>query len=497
MSNRDYKKEGTHLSRPKYVPKLKFHSPKELETYKKKVMFWSENGKDENELIKYITENESFHLFACGETMEGKSNTLEIFTEIISDLHEDNLVIDVSGVNFEGVFWAKKHKVYLVYPQLIKPDKKNENPNVTELKLNKKNTWEKIIKRARKYKRKIVLACDDPLENSFLKAEIDLFKALLKRELSHIRKIILLREISFIGYKHGTLKATSSKLAQKAKRNFLKLVRMGRHLNNQVFTDAQRFQDIDNTLGDNVALKLFKRTETFVGNFPKYIQEKIKTLQKWECVLLFRGKIFTSTVAYNDWHKRETDQVEDLGVYPKTVQIETYNKIVENRYIDRVSEYYTNVLNRIVLARRRHLQDSENTELCQFEIADLLAIEPEKIVIKKTLQLSKPRIVYSEIKYRSLDTGHPRIETSQVKKTVSDLALKKIRWDAKKKHYFWLIENDLAKSLGWELPEGEQEIPTIIEMVSPNGASKGAQSLMKKHNIRNVIIPIDTETFFE
>jgi len=487
-------KEKVHFSKPKFVPNLYFYPRDKLEELDQKLLLWSENKKDHLILQKLLKESSLFHLFAFGETMSGKSNLLEVFAEFMKAQH-DRLIIDASGIDFEGCFWIKSHKCYCVYPQLIKPKKKSTNPNVIEVKLNKKNTWETIIRRAHKNKRVVILMCEDPLENSYLKALIGLFQACLKRELSEIVKICLLREISFFAYQHGTLKTSQSKYAVLAKRNFIKYVRIGRHKNNQIFVDAQRLKDIDGMIGDNIAIKAIKRTEGFVENFDKYISNTIKVLEKHQVIFKVLGHVCTGTLGLSSFHKTEKDKIEDLGVFPTTIDIHLYNKIVENRFIDRVSEYYTNRLNRLILGRRRHLQDPENSDLCMFEIADLLAIEAN-LSVNNGINLENAKLVYGEIKFRNSDK-HPRIETSDVKKTIQDLAIKKIHWDSVKNIYFWTIDKDIAKQLEWKLEREEAKIPVFVEMISPNGATKGALALMKKHDIYNRVIKIEEETFYD
>lgn len=494
MSSKNLKGQKVHVSRPKYQPHLYFYPPSKLEETKQKLLLWSENNQDHLILSNLFKNGDLFHVFGFGETMSGKSNALEVIAEFFKNTHE-RVIIDASGINFEGCFWAREYKCYCVYPQLLKPKKKATNPNVIEIKLNKKNTWETIIQRAYKNKRVIVLMCEDPLETSYLKALIGLFKTCLKRKLSHIVKVPLLREISFFAYQHGTLKASQSKYATLAKREFLRYIRIGRHMNNQILVDAQRLKDIDGMIGDNIALKVIKRTEGFVENFEKYIAETIKILEKHQVIFKVKGHVCTGTIGLSSFHKTEMDKVEDIGIFPTTVDIARFNKVVENRYIDRVSEYYTNQLNRLIIGRRRHLQDPENSELCVFEIADLLAIECN-FNLSQPIYLENSKLVYGEIKFRNSDK-HPRIETTDVKKTIQDLAIKKITWNSEKNIYFWTIDQEVAKQLEWTLEKKEIEFPVFIEMISPNGATKGAITLMKKHHIYNRVIKIEEETFYD
>lgn len=481
------------ISKPKFIPSLYFYPPSKLKETGQKLLLWSQNNQDHNYLSKLLKEGSLFHLFAFGETMSGKSNLLEVFGEYMKKEH-DRLVIDASGIDFEGSFWAKNHKCYCVYPQLIKPKKKSSNPNVIEVKLNKKNTWETIIQRAHKNKRMIILMCEDPLENSYLKALISLFQTCLKRELSHIIKVMMLREISFFAYQHGTLKASQSRYTVLAKRNFVKFVRIGRHKNNQIFVDAQRLGDVDKMIGDNIAVKAIKRTEGFIDNFDKYIYEKIKILEKSQVIFKTLGHICTGTIGLSSFHKTELDKVESINIFPVTVDIMKYNKIVENRFIDRVSEFYTNKLNRLIIGRRRHLQDPENSDLCMFEIADLLAIEGQINLDKGGIDNFK--LIYGEIKFRNSEK-HPRVETSDVKKTIQDLAIKKIIWNSEKNIYFWTLDQEIVKQLGWKLNSDEKQVPVFVEMISPNGATKGAMALMGKHHIYNRTIKIEEETFYD
>jgi len=495
MANSSYKdKKKVHFSKEKYEPDLYFYPKDKLEELNQQLLLWSENNSDHRVLEKLLKDASLFHLFAFGETMSGKSNLLEVFAEYQMKAF-NRVIIDASGIDYEGTFWAKKYKCYFVYPQLIKPKKTNKNPNVKEIKLNKKNTWTKILRRAERYKRVVVLMCEDPLEASYLRALIKLFKTCMKRELSNIHKICLLREISFFAYKHGTLKVSAERYARDAKRSFIKYVRIGRHKNNMIFCDAQRISDVDGMIGDNVAVKAIKRTDGYIENFPKYISEEIKVLKKWHVIFKVLGLVCTGTIGLSSFHKTEDDKVEDLKVFPTTVDIHRYNKLVENRYIDRVGEYYTNRLGRLILGRRRHLQDPENSDLCMFEIADLLAVEGE-ININSSMSLKKARLVYGEIKFRSAGSKHPRIETNDVKKTIQDLAVKMINYDTEKDHYFWTLDQQLAKQLGWSMEKEKVDFPVIVEMVSPGGATKGAKALMDRHNIWNRTVKIDEDTFY-
>ena len=501
--SKDFRKKKVTLEAPEYKPKLKFRSKEELKTYKAKMLFWSENrsenhpyGIHQDEFVNYLTTGELFHAFVMGETMEGKGVTIENLAEYYKENFEKFVIIDISGKNYEGCYWAKNYKCYLVYHQGLKPSKPSDNPNIIEKKLNHNNTWKKLIKLAHKNKRVLILMCYDPLDNHFLKAQYKLFNTLNHDEsLASIRKVLLLREISFIGYKQGILKATTSKYALDVKREFLLLCRTGRHPQNQIIADAQRFQDIDSALGDNVALKIIKRTESFVGNYPKYIQDKIKTLEKHQAILQFRGKVFTAIIGYNEWHKTSKDKIEDLGIYPARVDFQNLNKFKENRYIDMVSEEWTNYNGRFILGRRRHIQNPEDTKLCSFELADLLGLQCN-IELNGKIMVKKPKMIYGEIKFRSPGSKHPKIETGDVIKTIQDLAVKKITWNEKKNCYFWTLDQDILKSLNWYSEEDNFVIPTIVEMITPQGATTGAKALMKKHNIYLRIVKID-ENFYD
>jgi len=502
--SKSLKKKKVRFDAPKIVPELRFRSLKELNESDLSVLFWSENrneqnqyGTLQNEFIDYLTHGKIFHIFISGETLEGKGVTLENLTEYYHKNFKDFVIIDVSGKNYEGCFWAKNYKCYFVYPQLLKARKTTENENVIEKKLNKKNHWKKLIQLAKKNKRILVLMCRDPLEPSFLKAQAKLFHILnTDDKLTQIRKVLLLREISFVGYKHGTLKATTDKLALENKRLFLNLCRTGRHGQNQIIADAQRGNDIDDTLKDNVALRVFKRSSSGIGNYPNYVKDTIKTLQKHQAVFEFRGKIFTGIIKYNDWHKKETDKIENIGVFPEQIELENYTRYKENAYIERVSEVWTNSENRAVIGRRRHVQNTENTKLCTFEIADLLGLE-YKIEIKsqEDFSIAIKNLIYGEIKFRAKDSKHPKIETGDVIKTIQDLALKKIIFDDDVGLYFWTLEKDITKQLNWKLSSDYYRIPTIVEMVTPTGATVGAQSLLDKHHINLKIIKIDKDLF--
>jgi len=502
MAAKDFKKKKVLMEAPKYVPQLKFRSKKELDESDYSLLFWSENrskenpyGTIQNELLSYLDKGKIFHIFISGETLEGKGVTLENITEYYQKKFKDFVIIDISGKNYEGAFWAKNHKCYLVYPQLIKAKKPATNTNVIEKKLNYKNTWRKLIKLAKKNNRILVLMCRDPLEPSFLKAQAKLFQVLNTDEgLVDIRKVCLLREISFIGYKHGTLKASTSKWALENKRLFLNLCRTGRHGQNQIIADAQRIKDIDDALKDNVALKIIKRTRSFVGNYAKYIQETIQTLEKHQAIFEFRGKVFTGIIKYNEWHKKETDRIEDIGIFPQRVEIEHFNKFKENRYIDSVSEEWTNYDGRLVIGRRRHIQNPENTKLCSFELADLLGLEME-VELNGSFLAKNPKLIYGEIKFRSPESKHPRIETGDVKKTIQDLHVKKITWNDEKNCYFWTLDPDIVKLLNWKMSGDEYKLPCIVEMITPSGATTGARALMNKHNIRLRTVKID-ENFY-
>jgi hypothetical protein len=130
-----------------------------------------------------------------------------------------------------------------------------------------------------------------------------------------------------------------------------------------------------------------------------------------------------------------------------------------------------------------------------FEIADLLALEGE-ININSSMGLKTARLIYGEIKFRSPGSKHPRIETNDVKKTIQDLAVKMITYDTEKDHYFWTLDQQLAKQLGWSLEKEKVDFPVIVEMVSPGGATKGAKALMDRHNIWNRTVKIDEDTFY-
>lgn len=492
------KKQKVHFAKPEEKSELYFYPKSTLEEYDKKLLLWSENGYDHEILEQMLKNGEFFHFFMFGRTGEGKSNVLEIFAEYFHNEH-GNVIIDASGNDFEGCFWARKYKCYFVYPQLIKPQKKNKNPNVIEVKLNKKNTWKSIIRRAKIHKRIVVLMCEDPLENSYLKALISLFKACLTRELATIPKICLLREISFYGYKQGQLKLSDSESAKLAKRHFLKYVRTGRMRCNQIFSDAQGLGDIDNVIGDNIAVKGIKQIEGKVKDVDPYVSDAINALEKHQVVFKVKGKIITGTIALSTFHKEPGEKVESLNVFPKTVELHQYNKIVENRYIDRVCEHFTNKLNRLIIGRRRHLQDPDNSELCMFEIADLLALDTRLTFDGYTpeiIHLKNPKLIYCEIKFRN-SSSHPRIEISDVKKTIQDLAVKKITWNYRKECYLWTIDEDISRVLNWKLEQELVQIPVEIEMISPNGASKGALALMKKHGIKNRTVKINAETFYD
>ena len=484
------------IGKPKYVPHLQFEPKSDLKKLGLWLLLWSENDSDHKILLDLLKNNEFFHLFSFGETGSGKSNLIEVFAEYYYKTH-GKLIIDASGNDFEGCYWAKNYPCYFVYPQLLKAAKKNQNPNVIEIKLNHKNPWGKIIQKAWKYKKVIVLMCEDPLEPSYLRMLRGLFDALLKSKFAHIEKICLLREISFFAYQHGTLKLSDKKIVTDLKRKFMKYIRVGRNRNNEIMCYAERLGDIDKSVGENVAVKAIKRTDGFVDNFDKYMQETVKTLKKEQVLFKVLGKICTGTIALSSFHKEPGESIQEvLKVFPKQVELSHFNKLVENRYIDRVSEYYTNRLDRIILGRRRHLQDPENSELCQFEIADLLALEC-KIHVNKKFTLNKIKIIYGEIKFRSANSSHPRIETSDVKKTVQDLAVKRINWDIDKNIYFWTIDKVLANSLGWAMEDEERKVACIVEMICPQGASKGAMALMKKHHIYNRVIKINEGSFFD
>jgi len=505
MAAKDFKKKKVFFKSPKYVPELKFRSQEELKKSNSSFLFWSENrnsksphGTFQNEFLDYVKEGKIFHAFIGGETMEGKGVTLENLVEYYKKSFEDYVIIDVSGKNYEGCFWAKNYKCYCVYPQLIKPKKPSTNPNVIEKKLNHKNPWKKLIRMASRHKRILILMCRDPLEKSTLKAQRKLFEVLNKDEdLAKYRKVLLLREISFIGYKHGKLKMGTGSFLRDTKREFLNLCRTGRHGQNQIIADAQDMGDIDNTLKDNVALKIIKRTNTFVGNYPKYVQEAIKKLKKHQAIMEFRGKLFTATIGYNGWHKKETDKVEDIGIFPTKVVIDHFNKLKENRYIDRVAEEWTNYENRLIIGRRRHIQDPENSKLCNFELADLLGLETE-IWANGNILMKKPKLVYGEIKFRSEDSKHPRIETGDVKKTIQDLMVKKITWDHKKNCYFFTLDPDIIKALSWHISQDYEpiKVPCQVEMITPQGATKGAMALIRKHHIYLRTVKID-DTFYQ
>jgi len=482
-------------SKPKFKPYLKF--PNKSNLVDSSLALWSYD-KSHKKLIDAIREGKWFHAFAFGETGEGKSNVLEVLAEKVKNLH-DELIVDASGKNFEGAFWAKNYPVYLVYPHLLKPKPRSPNPNVTEIKLDHKNTWHDILRKALNNGRVVVLMCNDPLESDYLKALIKLFAYLDSPKAQKYLKTLLLRETSFFAYKHGQLKASTGKLSTTAKRKFLKLARMGRHNQIRILADAQAFKDIDQTITENVALKIIKRTETQLpDNFPKFVNDKIKVLQPHQMIFKLRGKVFTGICSLSSFHKQSEEHINDIDIYPKKVEISRYNKTVENRYIDRVVEYNTNILNRVVLARRRHLQDPENSEMCQFEIADLLALETD-INISPFLTLANTKLVYGEIKFRNPNSEkHSRIETSDMKKTISDLQVKRIIFDSDKDMYFWIVDRKLAKALNWTFPrEGkEKAIPVLVEMYCPRGATKGAMAMAKRHHIFIRSVKIDEETFF-
>jgi hypothetical protein len=509
MSDKFGKKAKAKLEAPEEKEYLYFYPRSELKKQNKKLLLWGDKEKDKNFLYDLLWTGEQFHLFAFGETMSGKSNALEVLAEFMKNQH-GKLIIDASGVDFEGAFWSRNYKSYIVYPQLIKPLKKNTNPNAVEVKINKKNTWKTIIQKAWTHKKVICLMCDDPLESSYLKSLIGLFKECLNRQLAHIPKIILLREISFFGYRAGQLKASTEKIVQDTKRAFSKFVRIGRHKNNQMFCDAQRVSDIDGMIGDNVAVKILKK---FHGKLPnellmKHELEAIQGLKKWHCIFRVLGRTITGTIALSSFHKdkRKNDKgelvpekIEDLGIFPAVVEMNPFNKVVENRYIDRCGEYYTNVMNWLVFSRRRHLQDIESTALSVFEIADLLVINPNGFILSEdSLNVINPRLVYVEVKFRSAGSKHPKIESTNVKKTIQDLAIKRITWDIDRRRYFWTLNRELAHALHFNMPEDIEElrIPVNVEMTNPNGSTKQAQRLMKDHHITFRRIPITSETFF-
>lgn len=484
-----------HFSKKKYIPELNFPPKNDLKEFEKWLLVNSENNFDHYQLLKMLRDDKFFHLFAYGETGSGKSALLERFAEFMKNEH-GKLIIDASGNAFEGAFWARNYDCYLVYPYLWKADKKNENDNVKEKKLNNRNTWDKILTWAVRYDKVVVLMCEDPLESSYLKALVKLLDTLLKRKFIKVKKVCLLREVSFFAYQHGTLKLSNSRWPRMAKRKFLKYVRTGRIRNNQIMCDAQRLGDVDQMVGDNVAIKAIKRTDGHVGNYDKHIQEAIKRLKIHQVVFSVKGRLIAGILENSSFHKESDEKIEEeLKVYPKQVELDNYNKLVENRYIDRVAEYYTNKLDRLVLARRRHMQDPENSALCTFEIADLLAIDG-KLTLGPGMGLKKPRLVYGEVKFRRPDSKHPRIETNDVKKTIQDLAVKKIHYDLEKETHFWTIDRSMAIQLGWEMKAEALKFPCIVEMISPGGPTKGARSLMDKHHIWNQRVPIDEDTFF-
>jgi len=522
MSQDNFQKKriGVQLEKPEWHPHLKFMPQTILEKNGLRFGFWSENANNnnewgfiQNEFLEYLRTWKKFHVLIAGETMEGKGVFLENLAEFYwegylkgenkkyTDLdhpeREKICLIDVSGKNYEGCFWAKKYKCILVYPQLLKPRKTSTNPNIEEVKLNKKNTWQKLIKKAAREKKILILMCYDPLEPSYLRAEAKLFKILSDDlTLGKIKKYALCREISFIGYKQGLTKVSMDTNVLDTKRWFLKLIRTGRHNQALVFSDAQRSKDIDDNLGDNVALKVFKRTNGYVGNYPKYIQDAIKTLAKNQAIFEFRGKIFTCTIRYNEWHKKEEDSIESLGIYPTIVDLANFNKWKENQYIDWVSENWTNYYNRLVIGRRRHIQNEENSKLCNFEIADILGIEG-KTIIRGGIIIDNPYLVYGEVKFRNSER-HPKIEKAEVQKTIQDLFTKNILWSIEDNKYYWTIDNQMANALNWQIGDSKKEIkiPCKVVMVTQNGATQGAKALIDKHHINIELIKLP-ESFYE
>lgn len=495
------KKEGIYVKTPEIKEVLKFPELESFDTAKySHFQFWSSEGQ-ELEFLNYLKSIYSvnpklYHTFVRGETIEGKGVFLENLAEYYIEKSDKIVLLDLTGVNYEGAFWCKKYPCYFVYPQLLKSSKKNTNSNVIEISLSIKNTWDKIIKRAFKYKRIVVLLCQNVMDSSVLKALLKLFKVLLNDEsLIHIHKILLLREISFIGYKHGILKLIENPIVKELKRLFISEIKTGRHSNNQIFCDSQGL-DIDSMIQDNLALMVYKRCISNIENLPKPVQNCIQTLKKHQAIFEFRGKFFTGIIKYNDWHKTEVDKIQDLGVFPEKTEKKDYNKIVENRYINVVSEFYSNILGRLIINRRRQLKNPDNSRLSIFELADLLSLEGQKIITRNRISIKNPRLVYSEIKFRSSDSSSKKIEIKDVKKLISDLPVKKIYWDFQKNKYLWDLDQELLQKLNLLSLLPNQLIPVIIEMVSPNGATKGSQTLMQKHHIYNRIVKINEKNFY-
>jgi len=500
MDNSKSYKEGIISKKPEYKAYLDFYLKQDLDVFNAKhFLFWSDDD-SEKEFLEYLeslsTKNKRlFHSFVVGATTEGKGVYHENLIESIYENSDDSVIIDCTGVNYEGCWWSKKYKCYFVYPRLLKSVKKADNPNVIEIKLNAKNTWENIIIRAKKYKRIIVLMVSDVLESTTLKALRELFKALTteNESLDKVHKMLLFRELSFLAYKHGMLKLSDSELLKDLKRYFLKLIRTGRHSNNQIFADAQNF-DIDKIVRDNVALIGYKRLDDVPVNIPNYVSDVIKKLKKHHVVFNFKGSYFTGTIRYNDFHKKEIDNIRDLGIFPKKIELNRYNKVVESRYINYVCEYYTNVLGKVILGRRKHLKNPDNSKLTIFEIADIVALDGKFLMFDKDLLIRNFKLIYIEVKYRNAESKTKKVQLSDVRKTIQDLHVKKIRYDINSGKYFWDLDIDVLKKLNIDASVSEN-IPVDVRIITTNGYSKGAKTLMNKHKIKSQIIKVDKKTF--